>query len=52
MPQWLMWAVAALVELLELLGFWAIGAGHARRQATVTPINPAAELARKRWHKT
>jgi hypothetical protein len=51
MPQWLMWAVAALVELLELLGFWAIGAGHARKAATVTAINPAAELARKRWNK-
>jgi hypothetical protein len=51
MPQWLMWAVAGLVEMLELLGFWAIGAGHARKAATVTPINPAAELARKRWNK-
>lgn len=46
MPQALMWAVAALVEALELLGFWAIGAGY-RKPAQV--YNAASELARKRW---
>jgi hypothetical protein len=47
MPQALMWAVAALIEALELLGFWAIGAGH--RKAPATVYNAAQELARKRW---
>ena len=47
MPQALMWAVAVLIEALELLGFWAIGAGHGRKPAPV--YNAAQELARKRW---
>lgn len=47
MPQALMWAVAILIEALELLGFWAIGAGHGRKPAPV--YNAAQELARKRW---
>lgn len=51
LPDWARWAMAVLIEALEAMGFWAIGAGRKERptrngSADIAPLDPS-ELGRR-----
>lgn len=43
--------IVLLIEALKVLGLWAIAGGHAPAPAVASSVNPARDLARKRWDK-
>jgi hypothetical protein len=43
------WAILALIEALKALALWAVADRRARIKPALVQLNPAAELARKRW---